>query len=70
MVEEKEDKSSMCVNLISYEEKISWQALKFALDVGEPLKTRSFWYHQDNKRKGVDRIMARLDRCYIANALF
>lgn len=48
MVEQKEDKSSMCENLISYKENIYWQALKFALDVGEPSKTRNLWYHQDN----------------------
>jgi hypothetical protein len=41
MVEGKKDKSSFCGKLISDKEKLSWEALKFALDLHKPPRIKS-----------------------------
>jgi hypothetical protein len=39
MVEKKKDKSSMCGKLIPNKERVSWDALKLALEIHEPTRS-------------------------------
>jgi hypothetical protein len=49
MVEDKEDKSSMCGKLISNKEIFSWDALRLALEIHEPTRSnRSLKLSWDN----------------------
>jgi hypothetical protein len=41
MVEDKEDKFSMCGKLIPNKERILWDALKLALEIHEPTRSNS-----------------------------
>jgi hypothetical protein len=59
MVEDKEDKSSMCGKLIPNKERLLWYALKLALEIHEP--TRSNKLSWDNQKSGRKIIMPRLD---------
>jgi exonuclease III len=70
MVEDKEDKFSMCGRLIQNKERLLWDALKLALEIHEPTRSnRNLKFSWDNRRSGGDRIMARLDHIYIPNYL-
>jgi hypothetical protein len=62
MVEDKEDKSSMCGKLIPNKERFSWDAL----EIHEPIRSnRSLKLSWDNHKSGGKRIMPRLDKIYI-----
>ncbi len=68
MVENKEDKSSMCGKLIPNKERFSWDALKLALEIHEPTRSnRSLKLSWDNQKSGGKIIMPRLDWIYIPN---
>jgi exonuclease III len=70
MVEDKEDKSSMCEKLIPYKERLLWDALKLASEIHEPTgSNKSLKFSWDNQRSGGERIMARLDHIFIPNYL-
>jgi hypothetical protein len=70
MVEDKEDKSSMCGKLIPNKERFSWDALKSALEIHEPTRSnRSLKLSWDNQKSGKNKILPRLDRIYIPNYL-
>lgn len=46
---------------------MSWEALKFTLDVSEPTKSmENLKYSWDNLWGGNERIMARLDMVYVS----
>ncbi len=67
MVEDKEDKSSMCGKLIPNKERFSWDALKLALEIHEPTRSnRSLKLSLDNQKSGENK---RLNRIYIPNYL-
>ncbi len=53
MVEDKEDKSSMCGKLIPNKERFSWDALKLALEIHEPTRSnKSLKLSWDNQKSG------------------
>jgi hypothetical protein len=61
MVEDKEDKSSMCGKLIPNKERFSWDALKLALEIHEPTRSnRSLKFSWDNQKSGGKIIMLKL----------
>jgi hypothetical protein len=55
MVEDKEDKSSMCGKLIPNKERFLWDALKLALEIHEPTRSnisvKPSWDNQNEWRK-------------------
>lgn len=66
MVERRCDKSSICGRMMSSIERSLFNGLKEALQVAEaPLTSPSIRYSWDNARQDHNRIMARLDRCYV-----
>ncbi len=66
MVEDKEDKSSMCGKLIPNKERLLWYALKLALEIHEPTRSnKSLKLSWDNQKSGRKIIMPRLDWIYI-----
>jgi hypothetical protein len=66
MVEDKEDKSSMCGKLIPSKERFLCDAMKLALEIHEPTRSnRSLKLSWDNQKSGGKRIMPRLDQIYI-----
>jgi len=70
MVEDKEDKFSMCGRLIPNKEGLLWDALKLALEIHEPTRSnRNLKFSWDNQRSGRHKIMVRLDHIYIPNYL-
>ncbi len=62
MVEDKEDKFSMCGKLIPNKKRFSWDALKLALEIHEPTRfNRSLKLSWDNQKSGKNKIMPRMD---------
>ncbi len=62
MVEKKKDKSSMCGKLIPNKERVSWDALKLALEIHEPTRSsKSLKLSWDNQKNGGKIIMLGLD---------
>jgi hypothetical protein len=72
MVENHEAKLSTYGKLLLKKEKLSWEALKIALDVEELVRTMigSPWYSWNNQRNELKWLMAKLDRVYISNMFF
>jgi hypothetical protein len=66
IIEDKEDKSSMCGKLIPNKERFSWDSLKLALEIHEPTRSnKSLKLSWDNHKNGGKIIMSRLDWIYI-----
>jgi exonuclease III len=64
-VENRDDKSSLCGKLISARENMVFAQLKSLLDIEDRYPaTSSIRFSWDNRRQGVVRILARLDRVY------
>jgi len=62
MVEDKEDKSSMCGKLIPNKERFLWDALKLAFEIHDPTRSnKSLKLSWDNQKSGRKIIMPRLD---------
>jgi hypothetical protein len=62
IIEDKEDKSSMCGKLIPNKERFSWDSLNLALEIHEPTRSnRSLKLSWDNHKNGGNIIMPRLD---------